>query len=270
MFGKLIKNEIKSTAHTIGLIYIVAAIAIGLMAMAYIFKINWISAAATVVLAVAAGAAILVTFFMVIVNFQKSLYSNQGYLSFSLPVTSGQLLAAKTIVSFMWMLISYIVAIAVFVGIYLYASAMVGDDVKAAARVLMAFMEGIPSGATIKKVFIFLAIYVFVLIVFLIAQLYFAITLSNTRVMQKLGVFSIVIVFFAVFIVTTVISVILTKNIPLSIVVDKAGMSLSTTVSMNTENVISFGLTGLFFDIVASVALFVATSMLMDSKVNIK
>ena len=101
MFGKLIKNEIKSTAHTIGLIYIVAAIAIGLMAMAYIFKINWISAAATVVLAVAAGAAILVTFFMVIVNFQKSLYSNQGYLSFTLPVTSGQLLAAKTIVSFM-------------------------------------------------------------------------------------------------------------------------------------------------------------------------
>ena len=40
MFGKLIKNEIKSTAHTIGLIYIVAAIAIGLGRVARIRELE--------------------------------------------------------------------------------------------------------------------------------------------------------------------------------------------------------------------------------------
>ena len=45
------------------------------------------------------------------------------------------------------------------------------------------------------------ALLIFIRIVVLIAQLYFAITVANTRIMQKLGGFAAVVVFFAVFIV---------------------------------------------------------------------
>lgn len=270
MFGKLIKNEFKGTVHTLGYIYLVALVTVGVMALSYIAKITWISGVATVALIATGAIAIVVTFFMVIVHFNKSLYGNQGYLSFTLPVTSNQLLAAKTIVSFCWMLLSYAVAIGIFIGVYLYATAMVGDDVKAAAKMLLTLFEGIPNKSTIIKIVVIFAIILFIKMVKLIAQLYFSVTLSNTRVMQKLGGFSIVIVFFALFILLTIASMWLTNNVPFSLVVTGDGIYYSTTQSMSESSLFTFGLTGIIFDIIASIALFAGTSILMDSKINLK
>lgn len=270
MFFKLIKNELKANIHTIGFIYVAAAIAVAFMAFAYVFKINWISATATILLAIAGGAAILVTFIMVIVNFQKTLFSNQGYLSFTLPVTSGQLLVAKAITSFFWMLLSYLVAIAIFFGIYLYATAMVGDDVKAAINLLKAFTDAFPSKETIRNVLILGVIFIFIKIAFVISQLFFAITLSNTRIMQKFGGFAIIVAFFVVFIGTTVISTWLTNTVPLSIVITPTDIYYSTTVSMTAQGHLAFGLTGVIFDVVFGALLFYLTTHLMEYKVNLK
>lgn len=270
MLGKLIKNEFKANLHSIGMIYVVAIVAVGLMALAYLAKVTWISALATIVLIAAGAIAIIVTFFCVVLNYQKTLFGNQGYLSFTLPVTSGQLLAAKTITSFCWMLLSYVVAIAIFIGVYLYATAMVGDDVKAAFELLRVFVEGIPSGATIKKVVILAALVVFIRIVLLIAQLYFAITLSNTRIMQKFGGFSTVIIFFVIFIFMSVVSLLLTQYVPLSLVVTSTGLYYSTAVSMSEPVAMSFGLVGTLFNLVGCAVLFFLTATLMNTKVNIK
>ena len=272
MFGKLIKNEFKSNIHTLGMIYVVAVVLIGLMALSYVFKINWISVVATALLIATAFIAIVVTFFLIIVNFQKSLYGNQGYLSFTLPVTSTQLLASKMLVAFCWMLISFVVALGVFIGVYLYATAMVGDDVKAALQMLRLFSDAIPSKEIVIKIIVLLIVYLFVWILFLVAGLFFAITFSNTRVMQKMGAFSIVLMFFVVFIAATVISAILTKNVPVSLIISPTDISFSTNIGMDveTENALVFGVTGLIFKIVAGIGLFFGTTALMNSKVNIK
>ncbi len=270
MLGKLIKNEFKCTLHTVGYIYLASIITAGIMLLAYLVKITWISGVATMILLATGAAAVLVTFFMTIVHFNKSLYGNQGYLSFTLPVTSNQLLAAKTIVSFCWMLVSYAVAIAIFIGVYLYATAMVGDDVKAAAKLMLDLFAGLPNKSTIIKVVIIAGVIIFLKIVKLIAELYFSVTLSNTRVMQKLGGFAIVVVFFVTFILLVVASTWLTNNIPFSIVVTSSGIFYSTTQSMSESTLMTFGIAGILFDVIASIALFTGTSLLMDSKVNIK
>lgn len=272
MFGKLIKNEFKSNIHTLGMIYITAVVLAGLMALSYVFKINWISAISTALLIASAGIAIVVTFLLVIVNFQKSLYGNQGYLSFTLPVTSGQLLASKAVVAFCWMLLSFIFAGAVFIGVYLYATAMVGDDVKAAISMLKLFSDAIPDKKIVIDMIILIVVFMFTWIVFLISELFFAITLSNTRAMQKLGGFAIIIMFFVVFIATTVISTLLTKNVPLSLIVSPTAIELATGIDMNmtAENAFVFGITGFIFRIIATVVLFVVTTVIMNTKVNIK
>ena len=72
------------------MIYIVAAVAVALMAASYIADVTWISAIATIVLIAAGFIAVVVTFVSVISNFQKQLYGPQGYLSFTLPVSSGR------------------------------------------------------------------------------------------------------------------------------------------------------------------------------------
>lgn len=270
MLGKLIKNEFKSNLHSIGMIYVVAAAAIVLMAASYIADITWISALATMVLLAAGFIAVVVTFVSVISNFQKTLFGQQGYLSFTLPVSSGQLLTAKAITSFAWMLLSYLVAIAIFIGVYLYATAMIGEDVKAAIEIMLAMFDTFPSKGTIRVALLLVAVVIFIRIVVLIAQLYFAITLANTRALQKLGGFAAVAVFFAVFIVMQVISLLLSQYVPLSIVLTGEGIFYSTTSTMANPLGLSFGIAGTIFDVVCAAALFFGTAKLMNTKINIK
>ncbi len=270
MLGKLIKNEFKANIHTIGMIYVVAASAVAIMLLAYLADVTWISILSTLVLIATGIIAVIMTFVSVVSNFQKTLYGNQGYLSFTLPVTSGQLLAAKTITSFCWLLLSYVVAIGIFVGIYVYATAMIGEDVKMALQMMAMMFEGLPDGATVKSVVAIFALIIFVRIVVLIAQLYFSITLANTRILQKLGGFATVTIFFAVFIVMQIIGVILAQYVPLSIVLTENGLFYSTVSTMANPVGLSFGIAGTLFNVVAAAGLFVATAKLMNTKVNIK
>lgn len=279
MFGKLIKNEIKSSAHSIGFIYIVTAILIGLFEVAYATNNTKIGSVALVLLTITGIAAIVVTFFMIIVQFNKSLFGNQGYLSFTLPVSSGQLLASKALVACFWMIASWIVSIMVitiiafklntlietseFFGMNikdlgkLFVSSMVGDDFS--AKCLVAFF-----GA--------LAVYALVVVIQLISELYFAVTLSNTRIMQKMGVFSIILTFFVVFIISSLLLGFFTAKFPLGLQINyDSTLAITKSLNVVSDNVLTIvPLGGIFFSIVSAALLFVATSLLMDSKVNIK
>ena len=279
MFGKLIKNEIKSSAHSIGFIYIVTAILIGLFEVAYATNNTKIGTIALVLLTITGIAAIVVTFFMIIVQFNKSLFGNQGYLSFTLPVSSGQLLASKALVACFWMIASWIVSILVitiiafklntlietseFFGMNikdlgkLFVSSMVGDDFS--AKCLVAFF-----GA--------LAVYALVVVIQLISELYFAVTLSNTRIMQKMGVFSIIVIFFAVFIISSLLLGFFTAKFPLGLQINyDSTLAITKSLNVASDNVLTIvPLGGIFFSVISAALLFVATSLLMDSKVNIK
>ena len=270
MLGKLIKNDFKTSSHTMGMIYLAAAIAVAFMAFSYIFEVTWISGVATMALLAISVIAVVVTFVCVVVDFQKTLFGNQGYLSHTLPVTSGQLVISKMVVSFSWMLLSYAVGIAILVGVYGYASAMIGDDVRVAFQLFTLFFEGLPSSSTIKVVVVLGLLVIFIRIILLIAQLFFAITLSNTRVMTKFGAFAAIIIFFALFLLMTVASTVLANYIPLSIVADSAGIRFSTSSSMADPNGFTFGVVGTLFNLVGSVALFAGSARLMDTKINIK
>lgn len=270
MLGKLIKNEFKANIHTIGMIYVVALAAVAFMLLAYAVDITWISVLSTIVLIATGLIALVITFVSVVSNFQKTLYGNQGYLSFTLPVTSGQLLTAKTITSFCWLLLSYVVAVGIFVGVYLYATAMIGEDVKAAIQMMTMMFDGLPDGASLKKLIALAALVIFIRIVVLIAQLYFSITLANTRALQKLGGFATFVIFFLLFAVMQVIGVLLAQYVPLSIVLNENGLYYSTVSTMANPTGLSFGIAGTLFNVVAAALLFFGCARIMDTKVNIK
>ncbi|MBQ7100008.1 MAG: hypothetical protein IJN81_00135, partial [Clostridia bacterium] len=108
MVGKLIKNEFKAGLHSIAPIYVAAVAAVGFMAIALAFEIAWLTAISLVAVIVIALGILIVTLISVVSNFNKTLFRDQGYLSFTLPVTSGQLLFAKAFSSFVWILLSYV------------------------------------------------------------------------------------------------------------------------------------------------------------------
>ena len=109
-FFKLVKNDFLASARVISLFYIAIAVLFAVFGICVLIQGNGSASAAlinkatmirniSIVLSILVSfLLIFVTFFFVVYDFFKSLYSQQGYLSFSLPVSSNQLLGSKVLV----------------------------------------------------------------------------------------------------------------------------------------------------------------------------
>ena len=114
MLGKLIKYEYKATARTFIPIYIALLLVAIINRMFGIRNIDiaWgISLIALVGLFIALG---VLTIIVIVQRFNKNLLGDEGYLMFTLPVKSEQLIASKLIISIVWTIISGIVAFITF------------------------------------------------------------------------------------------------------------------------------------------------------------
>ena len=269
MVGKLIKNEFKAGLHSIAPIYVAAVAAVGFMALALAFKIAWLTAISLVAVIVIALGILIVTLISVVSNFNKTLFRDQGYLSFTLPVTSGQLLFAKALSSFVWILLSYIAVIGIFAGIFLYSSDMVGEENIAMIKILVSTVAEIPDMGAVIKVVTFICVRIFLKIVCLIAQIYFAISLSNVRPFQKMGFFSTILIFMGTFATTSTISTLLKAYVPLSLKITLEGAELLFEPMYNSSGIV-FGFSDVIFMAIASAFFFFMTSWFMNHKINLK
>ena len=122
MLGKLIKNEFKATARTFGVMYlivfiitvvlkifveienafhidnVVVNILVGVTNTAFIFGIIGV---------------VIGTVILILKRFYDSMLKREGYLSFTLPVSVGQHIASKSIVSYVWIIASFVFIIAI-------------------------------------------------------------------------------------------------------------------------------------------------------------
>ena len=270
MLGKLVKNEIKHSAHTMAGIYLSALITIVIMGLAYLADIPWLSTLSTFALIAIACLSVVITFIGIIVNFNKTLFRDQGYLSFTLPVKTSQLLASKAIVAFFWMILSYVIAIALFGCVTFYVNSLIGENNIALIKALLNIFANLPAEKSLKQLLAVMAAGIFIQLAFLISELFFAITFSNTRVMQKTGTFGAILIFFAVFVVSQIGLFVFTNYIPLAVLPTETGLSLVYGKTMAELGGMSFGISGILFQLLAGAGLFWATGWLMEHKVNIK
>lgn len=268
MVGKLIKNEFKAGLHSIAPIYIAAVAAVAFMVVSLAFQIAWLTAISLIAVIVIALGILIVTLISVISNFNKTLFRDQGYLSFTLPVTSGQLLFAKALCSFVWILLSYVAVIGIFVGIFLYASDMVGEENIAMVKILLSTIAELPDTGAVIKVVAFICIRIFLKITCLIAQIYFALSLSNVRPFQRQSLLPAILIFIVIYGVMQTASTFLTAYIPLSIIISVEGIELSTRV-MSAGGMV-YGVADVIFEFVMSALFFWLSAWFMNHKINLK
>lgn len=110
MLGKLIKYEYKATARTFIPIYIALLLVAVINRVLRIGNIDVAWEVSTIVLVgLFIGLGVL-TIIMIIERFNKNLLGDEGYLMFTLPVKSEQLILSKLIISIIWTIISGVVA----------------------------------------------------------------------------------------------------------------------------------------------------------------
>lgn len=274
MLGKLLKHEFKHSARYVMAIYACTGAVLAVMLLAMLLKITWLSVAASMVLYFAGILVVVLTLVSVIKNFYDTLYTNQGYLSFTLPVKCSSLLASKVIVSFVWIILSFLALSLIYLFIFLNARAQTSDNEQMGSILEMLKETGIldmlPSGAMIAKFIVLIVVLVLLAILTFVGFVYFSVTLANTRPLQKHPKAFGFLIFFGSYAISNSIGAKLTYSLPLSFSVTSEGLKLALSSMEKSEAVFSFGLGGTIFMALVALGMLFATGWIMEHKVNVK
>jgi hypothetical protein len=252
-------------------VFMAAGITFVIMLIVFLFKVKSLMVVSSVVLGAIAVAVLIITLFSIISMFNKSLYGAQGYLSLTLPVTGKQLLAAKTIVSLIWVSISFVFAIAVTVFLIVYWVAQTSDNLKQVVQSIydmLRTMQGMPDPQTALKFIIVVVVVLFLYALFLIFKVAFSLAVANTKRFQSHNpIFIAILIFIGLYLVQVVANV-AAAYIPVYVTIGSSGMGFS--IGETTNAFMAIPILGYVFEAVICVMLYVATGNIMTNRINIK
>ncbi|MBQ7688965.1 MAG: hypothetical protein IJT27_07085 [Clostridia bacterium] len=300
MLGKLIKHSFKANASAVYNVYIAMGI-VGIV-MLFLMLIDWTSwgdrgitmgmvfkGIAAFALCLTALVGVILTFVAVFGEFERSMYSKEGHLTFTLPVKSSSLLLAKWISGSFWVILSYTAfCLCVFCStLYLMRQSLamveendVAYSVYEMVRMLIDELSeygGLIKVPSMTVVFNLVTLYGFnggIRACTFVLQVYFGITLARCRPFHKIGhKLGKVLYFFGAFFVTFTFAQIVTKLISIHLVISE-NMFTFTISQREVETAWSLGygamgITNLYVTAVLSVLLFLITALLIDRKVNV-
>ena len=272
MLGKLLKHEFKHSARYVMAIYACTAAVLAVMVIALLIKMTWLSVAASVILYFAGLLVVIMTLVAVIKNFYDSLYTNQGYLSFTLPVKCSTLLVSKVIVSFVWIIASVVALALIYLVIFFNARAQSNGELGSILEILRdsGLLDMLPSGAMIAKALVYFALILLLTVLTFVGFVYFSVTLANTRPLQKHPKLFGFLIFFGSYAITNSIGAKLTYSLPLSVTVTETGVKLALTSKERSDAMFAFGIGGTIFMALVALGMLFATGWIMEHKVNIK
>lgn len=109
MLGKLIKQELKSTYRIFLLIYFVILISSVMPAIGTATNLELIQILGTFILLLVALPIVVIYIVITVSRYYNGLYGEEGYLAFTLPVKSWQLVLSKFLASIIWAIATFII-----------------------------------------------------------------------------------------------------------------------------------------------------------------
>lgn len=102
MFGKLLKHEFSAVAKDLLPVYLLMIAAAVITNLLFLTRFNTPSVIAAAVFGAITVAAFVITLVTTIRRFRRNLLKDEGYLMFTLPVTTKQLILSKAIAAIVW------------------------------------------------------------------------------------------------------------------------------------------------------------------------
>ena len=122
MLGKLLKYELKATSRVFIPLYIAILVVSIVNGLSLNLEILNIQGLATIVLMCLFISLFVITIVVTIQRFNKNLLKDEGYLMFTLPVSSKHLILSKYLTSLIWTFLSFVVAFLSFTIIFTIAT----------------------------------------------------------------------------------------------------------------------------------------------------
>jgi hypothetical protein len=271
MFGKLLKHELRHTARYHFAIIIVSVIATLFMGVSLVTESEALMSMAMFPLILIAAAVIIVSLVSIIKNFYETIFSRQGYLTMTLPVRGSQLLISKVLISFFWVIVSYIAAFLPFVFVFLHVKKQLDAD-NMTDQIVQDISSILPSTGSIVLVVIFFVITSLISILSYVSYVYFSVTIANTRLLNKHPKLFGGLIFLGVSILTGKISDFTLRFAPLSFAISDERAFFTFKDAWELEEVIinTFDVNSYLIEAIVAVALLFATGYFIENKINIK
>lgn len=258
MLIKLLKNEFIATGRIMGAVYAAyIVLAAYILGSYYVHRETATTAQmiGVILLVVISMCSFILTVVVMISNFQKSLYGDQGYLSFTLPVKGSSLLFSKILTSIIWFAIAFACLMGSMVIFYtVIKEDLIGAENYQTVETLLPILLNGKSVSEIITTGIIYLVSFFIEFAALTLGIYFSISLANTRFFQKHYSIWTVIFMFAIFGVMSKLSTLVSDNVDLYVTI--------SSISFNIMDVLVF--------LVFGVAFYFATFWLMNKKINIR
>lgn len=273
MLNKLLKHEFMATGRIMGVIYAVVALIMGYVLVAYYFNRDEASVGQMLgisVLMIISMFMFILTVVIMVTNFQKTLYGDQGYLSFTLPVKSSMLLTSKVITSTVW----FIAAFACFMGtmaltFFVVKEDVLGDSYETIESILPMIAEGKSLGTIVLYIAVQL-ISIFIRFAMFTIEVYFAITLANTRLFQKRYLLWTIVFSIGIIFISEKLAQIISEKIEFMVAVTEDKISVITDSILAPMDAMTIDITTVIVSVLIGAAFYYGTFWVMSKKVNIR
>ena len=274
MFGKLLKNDLKAQWHSMSVVFLCTFI---VAVVAEIFTVTSDNKAVTVMggmlVSLALGFACIIIIIAVAMMFSKTMFGRAGYLTLSLPVKTGSLLASKTISSLIWVFVVYALFLgSLFLWVFQVKDAL-GEEVMESAENLLKLF-GVPSFLTIFMGAISFCISLAVLVLVAVQSLQLGITLSHVSPVSKFGNIGSIIIFFVLFAVIQSVSNAVADLLPCGLVITPELIKITNDINATKAalgiNAMGINIIGSLVRLVIAIGLHFPTKYLIQHKVNVK
>jgi hypothetical protein len=231
MFGKLVKHEFRATARIIPFVFLVTVFLALVHMLTVRLNLGILANLSFVLVFIMCFAQVAVTIILIVWRYYKSLYSNEGYLTHTLPVAPSKHLWSKLLVGGVWYLAAILLAFGTI-------ATVISTDIQMKDIVTydkLVQVMGIQNNQAIFWGIV--AAMLLIGVVQTLAEAYFAITVGSVSKLHKLGIGGPVLIFFAEYIGLQIINTAGMFLIPLGL--EMGGAQNEMTFRIVNRNMLS-------------------------------
>lgn len=281
MFGKLLKHEFRATRRIVPFIWLAVLVMASINLISGQIGIKWLSNTSMVLLVLLAIAQVVITYAVVITRYYRSLYTDEGYLTHTLPARAGNILGSKVLTSYVWIMLSIVAAAVVFL-VVLFFFARANDS---SISVLYNDIKSIIGFETQDVVIALILGIIFVSysILLQLAQFFFAMSFGSLARFQKLSIAAPIICYLVLNFILEMLMMFAMAFIPLGLEIQLTGDELPVQGSLrlvskgmifmhqnpDTQNVV-LGLGGIVLSVFVMAALYWGTHYLIKKKTSLR
>ncbi len=274
MFGKLLKNDLKAQWYSMSVVFLCTFI---VAVVAEIFTLTSDNKVVTVfggmLVSLALGFACIIIIIAVAMMFSKTMFGRAGYLTLTLPVKTGSLLASKTISSLIWVFSVYLLFLgSLFLWVFQVKDSL-GEEVMESAENLLNLF-GVPSFLTIFMGIFSFCLSLAVLVLVAVQSLQLGLTLSHVSPISKFGNIGVIIIFFGLFAVIQSVSNAIADILPCGLVITPEVIKFTSDIHSTKAdlgiNSLGVNIIGSLVRLAIAIGLHFPTKYLVQHKVNVK